>query len=84
MCLLTSEAHSCSVPATGVKMFACEHLSHLANNGMPPALRIAALFLVLLLQLQSAKAPQRASSVSFAWYGVRLVEPTEVHSNSPT
>lgn len=66
MCLLTSEAHSCSVPTTGVKMFACEHLSHLANNGMPPALRIASLFLMLLLQLQSAKAPQRAISVSFA------------------
>ena len=84
MCLLTSEAHSCSVPTTGVKMFACEELSHLANNGMPPALRIASLFLVLLLQLQSAKAPQRAISVSFDWYGVKLVDPTEIHSNSPT
>lgn len=66
MCLPTSEAHSCSVPATGVRMLLCELLSHSANNGMPPALRIASLFLVLLLQLQSAKAPQRAISVSFA------------------
>lgn len=65
-------------------MFTCEHLSHLASNGMPPALRIASLFLVLLLQLQSAKAPQRAISVSFAWYDVRLVDSTEKHSNSPT
>jgi len=51
---------------------------------MPPALRIASLFLVLLLQLQSAKAPQRAISVSFAWCSVGPVDPTEILSNSPT
>lgn len=80
MCLLTSEAHSCSVPTIGIKMSLCEHLSHLASNGMPPALRIAFLFLVLLLQLQSAKAPQRAVSVSLAWHD----DPTEIDSNSST
>lgn len=80
MCLLTSEAHSCSVPTIGIKMLVCEHLSHLASNGMPPALRIAFLFLVLLLQLQSAKAPHRAVSVSSASND----DSTEIDSNSST
>lgn len=80
MCLLTSEAHSCSVPTIGIKMFACELLSHLASNGMPPALQIAFLVLVLLLQLHSAKAPQRAVSWSFSWDD----DPTETDCNSST
>lgn len=39
-------------------------LSSLAKRGIPPALRIACLFLVLLLQLHRASAPQRATSAS--------------------
>lgn len=69
---LTSEAHSCRVPTTGISMFSCGDLSRCPSSGMPPALRIASLFLVLLLQLHSAKAPQRATSTSFSWFVVRL------------
>lgn len=71
---LTSEAHSCRVPTTGISMFSCGDLSRRPNQGIPPALRMASLFLVLLLQLHSARAPQRATSSSFSWVAVRLAK----------
>lgn len=60
----TSEAHSCNVPTTGMSMFFCGDLSSRPSIGIPPALRMASLFQVLLLQLQRARAPQRATSTS--------------------
>ena len=48
----TSEAHSCSVPTTGISIASLLDLSSLANRGIPSAFLMACLFFVLLLQLQ--------------------------------
>ena len=62
----TSEAHSCSVPTTGISIASLLDLSSLANRGIPSAFLMACLFLVLLLQLHKASAPQRATSACMA------------------
>ncbi len=67
----TSEAHSCKVPTTGMSMFFCDDLSSRPSRGIPPARRIDFLFLVLLLQLQRARAPQRATSASLSCSALR-------------
>ena len=64
--ILTSEAHSCSVPTTGISIASLLDLSSLANRGIPSAFLMACLFLVLLLQLHKASAPQRATSACMA------------------
>uniref|UniRef100_A0A8C7JX43 RRM domain-containing protein n=1 Tax=Oncorhynchus kisutch TaxID=8019 RepID=A0A8C7JX43_ONCKI len=51
-------------------MFSWGDLSRRARRGMPPALRMASLFLVLLLQLQRARAPQRATSTTSSSHSV--------------
>lgn len=62
----TSEAHSCSVPTTGISIASLLDLSSLANRGIPSAFLMACLFFVLLLQLHKASAPQRATSACMA------------------
>ena len=64
--LRTSEAHSCSVPTTGISIASLSDLSSLANRGIPSAFLMACLFFVLLLQLHKASAPQRATSACMA------------------
>lgn len=73
----TSDAHSCKVPTTGMSMSSWEVFSSRANKGMPPALRMASLFEWLLLQLQSARAPQRATSTSLVSYRLGWVGSVE-------
>ena len=60
----TSDAHSCNVPTTGINIASLVDFSNLASNGIPPALRIASLFFVLLLQLHNARAPALATFIS--------------------
>lgn len=79
--LLTTDAHSCNVPTTGMSMFLCGDLSRRPSRGIPPACRMASLFLLVLLQLHKARAPQRATSTSRCCFSA--VEP-ETQSNSLT
>ena len=60
----TSDAHSCNVPTTGINMASLVDFSNRASKGIPPALRIASLFFVLLLQLHNARAPALATFIS--------------------
>ena len=62
----TSEAHSCSVPTTGISIASLLDISSLAKRGIPSAFLMACLFLVLLLQLHKASAPLRATSACIA------------------
>jgi hypothetical protein len=64
VCLHTSDAHSCKVPTTGINMASLVDFSNRASKGIPPALRIARLFFVLLLQLHNASAPALATFIS--------------------
>lgn len=77
---LTTDAHSCSVPTTGISIFLCGDLSRRPSSGIPPACRMASLFLLVLLQLHRARAPQRATSTSRSWFPAA----PETQSNSLT
>lgn len=71
---LTTDANSCRLPTTGISMFSFEDLSKHASRGMPPAWLMATLTLVLLLQLQRARAAQRATSTLFSRSAPGLTE----------
>lgn len=71
---LTTDANSCRLPTTGISMFSFEDLSKRASRGIPPALLMATLILVLLLQLHRASAAQRATSTLFSWSALGLTE----------
>lgn len=60
----TSDAHSCNVPTTGIHMLSCGLFNSEARRGITPARLISCLFFLLLLKLQRAEAPQRATSMS--------------------
>lgn len=83
MIVYTSEAHSCKVPTTGMSMLECCDLSSRANSGMAPARRIANLLRSLLLQLQRASAPHRATSTSCSCAGVMML-PIGAQSSNAT
>lgn len=61
---VTSEAHSCKVPTTGMHILSCGLLSNDARRGITPDRLISCLFFLLLLKLHNASAPHRATSTS--------------------
>lgn len=65
-------------------MFSWGDLRRRARRGIPPAFLMACLFLVLLLQLHRASAPQRATSMSFSISTEAGAEPRGAQSRSAT